>query len=234
MSNPLKVLVKLPSRGRPEKLLKALDSIVDNIQDKENTFVSLTLDTDDNTVNNEEFISRVRTRDAKVSIEWGLSTSKINAVNRSIPDIDWDVIVIGSDDIFFNMYGFDSIIRAEMTTHFPYGDGYLHFHEKDSSIALCVMTVCDKKYYSRFNYIYHPEYLSLFADNHQMDVAKLIGRYVYIPYSIMEHRNPAYTEYNEIRDSQFNEQQKIGWSVDMAKYEEMKKRNYDLHLIQNT
>ncbi|MBP6625266.1 MAG: hypothetical protein KA198_08840 [Chitinophagaceae bacterium] len=228
MDKPLKILVKLPSRGRPEKLIKALDSIVDNIQDKENTFISLTLDTDDDAVNNEAFISRVRTRKANISIEWGLSTSKINAVNRSIPDIEWDVICIGSDDIFFNFYGFDSIIRAEMGLHFPDGDGYLHFHEKDSGSALCVMTVCDKKYYSRFNYIYHPEYLSLFADNHQMDVAKLLGRYVYIPYAIMEHRNPAYTEYNEVRDSQFDEQQKIGWSVDMAKYEEMKKRNYDL------
>ena len=228
MDKPLNILVKLPSRGRPEKLIKALDSIVNNIQDKENTFISLTLDTDDDTVNNEEFISRVRTRQAKISIEWGLSTSKINAVNRSIPDIEWNVIVIGSDDIFFNFFGFDSIIRAEMNGHFPDGDGYLHFNEKDSGAALCVMTVCDKKYYSRFNYIYHPEYLSLFADNHQMDVAKLLGRYVYIPYTIMEHRNPAYTEYNEIRDSQFDEQQKIGWSVDMAKYEEMKKRNYDL------
>ena len=219
MDKPLKILVKLPSRGRPEKLIKALDSIVDNIQDKENTFISLTLDTDDDAVNNEAFISRVRTRKANISIEWGLSTSKINAVNRSIPDIEWDVICIGSDDIFFNFYGFDSIIRAEMGLHFPDGDGYLHFHEKDSGSALCVMTVCDKKY---------PEYLSLFADNHQMDVAKLLGRYVYIPYAIMEHRNPAYTEYNEVRDSQFDEQQKIGWSVDMAKYEEMKKRNYDL------
>ena len=227
-------MVKLPSRGRPEKLLKALDSIVDNIQDKENTFISLTLDTDDNTVNNEEFISRVRTRDAKVSIEWGLSTSKINAVNRSIPDIDWNVIVIGSDDIFFNIYGFDSIIRAEMTTHFPDGDGYLHFHEKDSSIALCVMTVCDKKYYSRFGYIYHEDYHSLFCDNEQMEVAKILGRYVYVSYPIMEHKNPAYTEYNEVRDEMFNMQQEIGWTKDQATYHERKARNFDIHLIQNT
>lgn len=76
MDKPLKILVKLPSRGRPKKLIKALDSIVDNIQDKENTFISLTLDSDDDTVNNESFISQIRTRQAKISIEWGLSTSK--------------------------------------------------------------------------------------------------------------------------------------------------------------
>ena len=228
MDKPLKILVKLPSRGRPEKLIKALDSIVDNIQDKENTFISLTLNTDDDAVNNEAFISRVRTRKANISIEWGLSTSKINAVNRSIPDIEWDVICIGSDDIFFNFYGFDSIIRAEMGLHFPDGDGYLHFHEKDSGSALCVMTVCDKKYYDRFGYIYHEDYFSLWADNEQYDVAKILGRYIYIPYSIMEHRNPAYEEYKEIRDEQFNEQQKIGWGIDMETYHKRKAKNFDL------
>lgn len=228
MDKPLKILVKLPSRGRPKKLIKALDSIVDNIQDKENTFISLTLDSDDDTVNNESFISQIRTRQAKISIEWGLSTSKIHAVNRSIPDIEWNVIVIGSDDIFFNFFGFDSIIRAEMNGHFPDGDGYLHFHEKDSGSVLCVMTVCDKKYYDRFGYIYHEDYKSLFSDNEQMEVAKILGRYIYIPYSIMEHRNPAYNEYNEEKDCQFLEQQKIGWSVDMETYNRRKAKNFDL------
>lgn len=228
MDKPLKILVKLPSRGRPEKLLKALDSIVDNIQDKENTFISLTLDTDDATVNNEEFISKIKTRQAKVSIEWGLSASKINAVNRSIPDIEWDVIVIGSDDIFFNFFGFDSVIRAEMNGHFPDGDGYLHFNEKDSGAALCVMAVCDKKYYDRFGYIYHEDYISLFSDNEQMEVAKILNRYIYIPYSIMEHRNPAYNEYNEVRDEMFNEQQKIGWTIDSETYNRRKEKNFDL------
>lgn len=231
MDKPLNILVKLPSRGRPEKLIKALDSIVNNIQDKENTFISLTLDTDDDTVNNEEFISRVRTRQAKISIEWGLSTSKINAVNRSIPDIEWNVIVIGSDDIFFNFFGFDSIIRAEMNGHFPDGDGYLHFNEKDSGAALCVMTVCDKKYYSRFNYIYHEDYKALFCDNEQFEVAKMLGRYVYIPYSIMEHRNPAYTEYGEVKDEMFEAQQKYGWTIDSETYNKRKGRNFDLDLL---
>lgn len=228
MDKPLKILVKLPSRGRPEKLIKALDSIVDNIQDKENTFISLTLDTDDDTVNNEAFISRVRSREAKISIEWGLSKSKIHAVNRSIPNIGWDVIVISSDDIFFNLFGFDSAIRAEMNGHFPDGDGYLHFHEKDSGSALCVMTVCDKKYYSRFNYIYHPDYISLFCDNEQMETAKHLGRYIYISYPLMEHRNPAYTEYQEIKDEMFEKQQLIGYTVDMETYHRRKSKNFDL------
>lgn len=223
-----KVLIKLPSRGRKDRFFKAIDSIYNNTADRENTIISCTLDTDDEVMNCKEVKERIAEYEI-ASIEWGLSKSKIDAINRSMPD--FDILVISSDDIYFNIYGFDEIIRQEMNAHFPNGEGYLHFHEKDSGAALNVMTVIDKKYYKKFNYVYHPEYISLFADNHQMDVAKILGRYIYIPYSIMEHRNPAYSEYKEVKDEMFIEQQKIGWSVDQLKYEEMKGRNYDLHLL---
>ena len=231
MSKP-HILIKLPSRGRPEKLFRALDSIHNHISDQKYFTVSCTLDTDDAAVCNEDVVGRI-SEYPNTEIAWGTSESKIHAINRSMPE-EFGIVCIGSDDIFFNAFGFDEMIRLEMRTHFPDGDGYLHFREKDSLSALNVMTVIDKKYYDRFGYIYHPEYLSLFADNHQMDVAKILGRYVYIDYSIMEHRNPAYNEYNEVKDEMFRYQQEIGWSIDQLKYEEMKSRNYDLHLIQNT
>lgn len=220
-----KILFKLPSRGRPERFFKALDSIIHNVKDTDNYHVSCTLDMDDETMNNEEVISRIR-EIKNVSIEWGLSTSKINAVNRNIPNIDWDILLVASDDIYFSIFGFDEMVRIEFNQHFPNGDGYVHFKEKDSGSALCVMTCCDKKYYDRFNYIYHPEYLSLFADNEQFDVAKLLGRYIYISYEIMEHKNPAYG-YIE-KDEMFEYQQKIGWTKDQLTYNERKAKNFDL------
>lgn len=220
-----KILFKLPSRGRPERFFKALDSIIDNVRDLDNYHVSCTLDTDDELMNSEEVISKIRTR-KNVSIEWGLSTSKIHAVNRNIPEIGWDIICIGSDDIFFNVFGFDEMIRMEFNQHFPNGDGYLHFKEKDSGAALCVMTCCDKKYFDRFGYIYHPDYLSLWADNEQMEVAKKLGRYVYIPYDIMDHKNPAYG-YLE-KDEMFISQQKIGWTTDQQTYNKRKAKNFGL------
>lgn len=220
-----KILFKLPSRGRPERFFKALDSIIDNVRDKDSYHVSCTLDTDDATMNNEDVISKIRTR-KNVSIEWGLSTSKINAVNRNMPNIDWDILLVSSDDIYFDIYGFDEMVRLEFNQHFPNGDGYVHFKEKDSGSALCVMTCCDKKYYDRFGYIYHPEYISLFADNEQFDVAKILGRYVYVPYEIMQHLNPAYG-YLE-KDEMFKYQQKIGWTKDQQTYNERKAKNFDL------
>lgn len=226
MSKPAKILFKLPSRGRPERFFKALDSIIDNLQDLENYWVSCTIDSDDTLMNNEEVISRIRTR-KNVSIECGLSDSKIHAVNRSIPDIEWDIIVIDSDDIYFNIFGFDSMIRQEMLSAFPDGDGYLHFRESDSKEHLNVMTVCDKKYYDRFSYIYHPSYISLWADNEQTEVAKILGKYRYIPYEIMLHRNPAYGYSDCPKDEMFNQHQSF-WGVDEVNFYKRKALNFDL------
>lgn len=222
MSKPV-ILFKLPSRSRPERFFKALDSIVNNLSDTENYHISCTLDEDDQTMNNDEVKLNIASY-KNISISWGTSKSKIHAVNRDIPNIKWDILIVGSDDIFFNVYGFDEMVRSEMYNHFPNGDGYVHFSEKDSKSALCVMTVCDKKYYDRFGYIYHTDYKSLWCDNEQMEVAKMLGRYVYIPYSIMEHLNPAYG-YIE-RDAMFDEQQSIGWTIDNETFNRRKALNF--------
>jgi len=219
------ILFKLPSRGRPERFFKALDSIVLNLACDYAYHISCTLDEDDTTMNNDEVVSKIAAY-KNTSIEWGASKSKIDAINRSMPEVPWDILVVCSDDIYFNVYGFDELIRNEMSQHFADNDGFLHFHEKDSGAALCVMSVMGKKYYDRFGYIYHPDFRSLFADNEATEVAKILGKYIYINYSIMEHLNPAYG-YIE-RDEMFDEQQQVGWTIDQQTYNRRKEKNFDL------
>lgn len=226
MNNPLKILFKLPSRGRPERFFKALNSIINNLHDKENYLISCTLDEDDLAMCNAEVVDKIHAI-PNVEIGWGLSDSKIHAINRSMPEYDWDIVVIGSDDIYFNLFGFDKIIRMEMENNFPDGDGYLHFREKDTFDILNVMTVIDKKYYDRFGYIYHPTYKSLWCDNEQTEVAKRLKRYAFIPYEIMLHRNSAYGYTDCPRDEMFDRQQK-DWQSDEANFMSRKEKNFDL------
>lgn len=228
MQQPLKILFKLPSRERPDRCFDALDSIYQNVADLDNFIVLISVDSDDLSMNNTEVKNKLL-RYKNIHVVYGESTSKIHAINRDVELIDgWDIIVVSSDDIFFDIYGFDNMIRAELQQNFPDGDGYLHFNERDSGTALNVMTVCDKKYYDRFGYIYHPDYLSLFADNEQMEVAIKLGRYHYIPYAIIQHKNPAYTQYGMARDDLFNRQQEIGWTVDQETYNQRKANNFYL------
>lgn len=237
MSKPLKLLIKYPSRGRVDRFFDGMDSIYNNLSDKENTFVLVTADNDDPAMNDHLIWSRILEY-GNVSPIYGVSESKIAAVNRDM-DIkgaswnDWDIVCVMSDDIRFCVYGFDDIIRTEMIQHFPEGDGYLHFCEKDSQAALNVMTIIDRKYYDRFGFIYHPEYKSLWCDNEQTEIAKMLGRYRYINYEIFHHFNPAYNYPNMPKDEMFIRQQEIGWTIDQETYQRRKARNFDIHLYQN-
>jgi hypothetical protein len=222
---PYKILIKFPSRGRKDRFFKALEACINNIQDKDNYSISCTLDFDDPVMNNDEVKEKIASYD-KVLVEWGKSDSKIHAINRDL-QLDFDILVVLSDDIFFNIFGWDTLVRMEMENNFPDGDGYLHFKEHDTRDILNVMTVIDKKYYQRFNYIYHPSYKSLWCDNHQMAVAKILKRYKYIPFEIMLHRCPAYGYLDCPRDEMFNRQQK-DWQEDELNFKYWQSKNFDL------
>jgi len=47
----------------------------------------------------------------------------------------------------------------------------------------------DKAYYDEFNYIYHPDFCSVYADNLQMGIAKKMKRYRYVDNHILRHEH---------------------------------------------
>ncbi len=225
--NPLKILFKFPCRGRQEMFFESLISIDTYIQDRDNYLISLTLDTDDGELNVPEVIDKINQFN-NVSIAWGTSESKIHAINRSMPDYDWDVIICWSQDMFATMLGFDNIIRDGILQVFGNTgmDGLAHFPEPDSKEYLNVLYIATRKYYDRFGYIYHPSYKSLWCDNESMEVAKLLGKYHYFgTMGLYQHRNPAYHHYNIPRDELFNFQQSF-WAVDEANFNERKLNNF--------
>ena len=222
-----KILFKYPSRGRPENFFSGLDSIVNNLFNVDDYHISCTLDFDDHLMNHPDVVTRIEEYE-NTSIGWGTSESKIHAVNRSMPDIDWDIIVCMSDDMRLLMYGFDVVIRQQ----FEDGnfDKLIHLPDRDAGKALAVMYIAGRTFYDRVGYIYNPIYKSLFCDNEIMDIAKRLNKYYYVDYPhIIEHLNPAYG-YGK-KDSMFIEQQEIGWTEDQKTYYERKSRNFDINLL---
>lgn len=224
MSKPPFKLFKYPSRNRPERFFNSLESIHNNISDKDYYHVSCTLDTDDLTMNNPQVIERINSY-PNTSIEWGASESKINAVNRSMPNIEWDILFCHSDDMIFTLYGFDVLVGIDMLNNFPDFDGLLHYPDQDAKAALATMFIAGRKYYQRFNYIYHPSYKSVFCDNEVQDIAKILGKYFYCDYQINLHLNPAYGHLE--RDEMFNRQQG-DWPQDELNYYQRRALNFYL------
>lgn len=216
--NNLKILFKYPSRGRSERFFRCLDTIYGNVAG-DNYFIWATLDKDDPAMFNDAVMQQISDRWA-INGVYGLSEGKIHAVNRDMDRLlkecpDWDICVVMSDDMEFILHGFDNVIRETMQEVFPDLDGLLHFPDQDAKHHLNTMLIVGRKYYERFNYLYHPSYKSLFADNESMEVAQLLGKYHYNPTRMFNHLLPAMGHLP--KDQMFNEQQAL-WGVDEANF----------------
>jgi hypothetical protein len=180
-----RILFNFASRSRPEKLKACIENI-ESMVTGANHFICAKIDKDDN--NDYSFLDRER-----VSVAKGVSRSKINAINRSMP-CGWDILINTSDDILFTEKGFDDIIRAEIGQdtflHFPeeYADSQAQNKERDT---ISVVSIMDRVYYDRFGYVYHPDYISLWCDNEATEVARRLGRYKHVNKKIFEHLHPA-------------------------------------------
>lgn len=161
--------------------------------------IECTLDLDDTSMNNDyvcEMLEEYQ-RVADVRYTFGNSEGKIHAINRDMDkiDYDWDIVVVMSDDMKFVMEGFDEYIRAAFKT---YGlDSVIHFNDGNVyGKDLMTLNVQGRDNYNRFGYLYNPEYKSLWCDNEQMEVGKILGNYHYMGDNlvIVNHLHPAWVQ----------------------------------------
>jgi len=225
-TNPYRILFKLPSRGRAIQYVKCLENIVSNIENETDYLILCTLDKDDD---DSYGYSRHDVDRAKLVTYWGVSKNKVDAVNRDIDKIpyEWDIVIAMSDDMEWQVDGFDNIIRDTFKQLFPDLDGFLHFNDGYVGDRLCTMNIMGRKYYNRTHYIYHPDYIGLWCDNESTEVAKKLGKYVYDPRVIFKHQHPANTTTVQMDDSyrkylKFNDQDNLTYR--RRKYE----LNFDL------
>lgn len=163
--------------------------------------------------------------DIPVLICLGASKSKVDAINRSLPAIDWDILLTFSDDMRFTVYGWDIMVRDQFADGNT--DKFVHFWEKDSGDRVSVMDVVGRKYYLRDLWIYNPEYQSLFCDEEKTEVARLRGRYQFERQSIFAHVNPR-TSGIGLEDEMLVDQQTIGWTIDQDTFLKRKSINFGL------
>lgn len=219
----MRILIKYTSRSRPLRFFEGLKNITDMVNDKHNYAILCSLDEDDTTMNTlgvQEEISRF----PNTGFVYGTSKSKIDAINRDIEKVnDWDILVCMSDDMRFQARGFDQLIREGFQHNCPDLDGFLHYPDSTAKGMLCTMSILGRKYYERDGYIYHPSYLSLWADNEAMEVAKMRGKYWFLGIPLFDHYHPAYKMAEW--DDQYRAQQSL-WNVDEANYNERKKHNF--------
>lgn len=217
----MKLLYKLPSRSRPQKLFAAIDNIL--LMAKHPDFAILvTLDIDDDTVANTPVLKRLYAY-PQIDAYCGTSLSKISAVNRDMAFApNWDIVIATSDDMEFIKPGFDLDIIADMPEHL---DAVIHYPDGFPHGDILSLPVMGRKYYERLGYIYNPIYQSLFCDNEALIVAERMGKLIKSDRAIVRHNHPAWGQC--AMDAQYRRTEAL-YAVDKKTFERRTRLNFPI------
>jgi hypothetical protein len=219
----MKILVKFPTRGRPNKFLDTYEKYVNLAQNKNDLFVMVTLDTDDETVTS-EFIENIKSKFSNVQIDIGISGTKIKAVNRDMEKAPYyDILLLASDDMVPMVDGYDEIIRKNMINYYPDTDGVLWFNDGIQGKNLNTLCIIGRKYYNRFGYIYYPEYKSFYCDDEFTYIANQLRRQKYFDQIIIEHKH--FVQNQELWDNTYDKNSKYA-DEDKKLFHERKLKYY--------
>lgn len=184
----MKLVIKFPTRGRPNKFLSTLNKYIKLMDDK-TTKIIISCDIDDTTMNNNNMVEVLSQYD-NVRVFFSENKSKVDAINANISNLDFDIVLLASDDMIPVVNGFDTIIKNKMLEYYPNTDGVIWFNDGHQGNKLNTLSIIGKKYYDRFSYIYQPEYKSVWCDNEFMDVANILCKQTYFDDIIIKHEHP--------------------------------------------
>lgn len=218
------LLVKFPTRNRPEKFFNTLDQYYKLLSGKNNVQFLITCDNDDLTMNNDDVKKRLLSY-KNLTIKYGDHKSKIEAVNADLNSKDFQIILLASDDMTPVVEGYDDIIINKMTSTFPDFDGIVWFNDGVQGNRLNTLCILGFKYYNRFGYIYNPEYKSLWCDAEFTQVGNMLGKQKYFDQVIIRHDHHSVTGIGN--DELYNSNERYE-SADRAIFNKRQSNNFSL------
>lgn len=223
----MRLLIKFPTRSRPNKFFEVLDKYIKLLDEPENTSFLISCDEDDNTMNNPETLNRLSKYIEKnnLSVKFSQNKNKVEAINADMEGQEFDILILASDDMIPQESGYDSIIKQNFRKFFPDTDGVLWFNDGYQGNRLNTLCILGKKYFDRFGYIYHNSYVSLWCDTEFTEVSKMLNRVKYIPHVIIKHEHPVWLgqEWDDLqkKNDSFNNR-------DMENFQKRQKINFEL------
>lgn len=201
------LLIKIPTRDRFNSFFKALDQYYLHLSQEVPYLFVISCDIDDPVMNSPEARKKLSTYPNLV-FYFGPNKNKIQACNADIDKhLDYDIILLGSDDMIPITKEYDKIIVKNMQQAFPNFDGVLHHNDGHAGASLLTLPIMGINFYQKFNYIYYPEYQGFFCDNELHYVSWMLNKSKYFDQVLIEHRNPfwgnAETDDLYIRNSKY-------------------------------
>tara|TARA_E500000318_G_scaffold31802_1_gene31643 strand:+ start:15308 stop:15988 length:681 start_codon:yes stop_codon:yes gene_type:complete len=187
-----KLLVKFPSRNRPEKFKKALDDYTSKISGKHEVRFVISMDADDETMNNDEikkYLNELISSGIDLVYHYGESKTKVQACNADMDGETFDVLLLISDDMALNTDNYDEVIFRDFSGAFPEFDGGIKYHDglRGGGDLLMTLPCIGWKFYESCGYIYHPDYTSVFCDNDMTQHLLALKKYAMSQQCIARH-----------------------------------------------
>lgn len=194
LKKPL-LVIKIPTRERPERFFKCLDRYYELLSKKNPYFFLVSCDSDDLSMNCESVKKRLSGYE-HLFVFWDKRGSKIDAYNRDFEKVpNFDAVLLASDDTWPLVYGYDEIILSMMMERssdfdcvLKFGDGNDHSEHPDIN----TLPVVGCKYYKRFGYLYNPSYTAYFCDLELTYVSRLLDKEVVCPKALVRHDHPVF------------------------------------------
>ena len=231
----MKILLKCPTRSRPEKVLSTMTRYIQYASRPEDLGVAISCDSDDTSMT--ETLTQLRMSNLLSKVSWhriffSNNRSKIDACNANMNEIDypWDIVVLVSDDMIPQIQGYDNVIRRHMRSSFPDTNGILWFNDGYQGDELNTLCVYGRAMYQRMGHIYDPSYKSFFCDTELTDLCRTTYRdqTLYLPTVIIRHEHPA-AGHGHV-DALYATNQQF-FSTDMMTYISRKNYAFDLSIL---
>lgn len=101
----------------------------------------------------------------------GEHRSAIHAINESARHATGDILIVISDDFDCPLSWDTKLIKAVEDK-----EDFCVKTKDGIQPTLMTLPIMDRKYYERFGYIYHPDYIHMYSDQEMTAVAHMLGR----------------------------------------------------------
>jgi len=185
-----RLLIKFPTRSRPEKFKTVLQMYIDYLSGKHDVRFVISCDEDDETMNNTEvrkWFASLQESGVNITPYYGHSKNKIEACNADMDDEVFDVALLASDDMIPQLRGYDDIVMSLFEQTWPDFDGAIKFNDGLRNDALCTLPVIGYKLFKSIGHFYHKDYISLYADTEFTELCMMLGKYAVCETCIIKH-----------------------------------------------
>jgi hypothetical protein len=229
-----KLLIKFPTRSRPEKFKEVLQKHIDFLSGNHDVRFVITMDDDDETCNTSEMRDWMDSLGVDLKYNFGQSKTKIEACNADMDGESADVMLLTSDDMIPTTKGYDDIIFSGFKEYFPDFDGAIKFYDglRPPNDALMTLPIIGRKLYEAMGNFYYPGYESLYADNDTTHICAMLNKFVVSQMCIIKHEwvqgdHPDADELHQLQESPEMYQK------DLEVFNSRKANNFNIETIRN-